>query len=133
MHKHVWICRLLPSLCNPLLLIGDEGGEARGVNPGAEGERVLGGACPFRLSRLPEDAGAASDALQAQRFTPVGPRLQIPWVGALKTDPFPKGPSLTILGPYTHVHVLLCDTNKHPRPRGNPCPPRLPFFSPQRS
>jgi hypothetical protein len=48
------------------------------------------GVAPFRLPRLPEDAGAALNAWQAQRFTPVGPRLQIPWIGALQTDPFPS-------------------------------------------
>lgn len=48
------------------------------------------GFAPFRLSRLPEDAGAASDAWQARRFTTVGPGLQILWAGALQTDPFPR-------------------------------------------
>lgn len=48
------------------------------------------GVALFRLSRLPEDAGATRDAWQAQRFTPVGPCLQIPWIGPLQTDPFPS-------------------------------------------
>lgn len=52
-------------------------------------KRSKWGVAPFRLPRLPDDAGAASDAWQAQRFIPVGSRLQIPWVGALQTDPFP--------------------------------------------
>lgn len=80
-----------PSLCSlPLLMGGGKGGgrpEVLILGLRENGCQCVWGGAPFRLSRQPEDAGAASDAWQAQRFTPVGLRLRIPWVGALHTDP----------------------------------------------